>query len=385
MTPLRICIVGLKCYDLLAGVAHPRYVGGAERQQVQLARGLASRGHHVALVTLAHGDADGTTHEGVTVYPAYSVDAGIPVLRFFHPRWTGLAAAMRRANADVYYQMGGDGETGQVALWCRRAGKAFVFSLASDADVDPRLPLLGSHRQRVLYRAGLRRATAVVAQTNAQRANLARAFSADSTVIRNCTEDPGETIGTPLRASNPRPRLLWVGRFVPIKRPELLLDLAAAEPGWDFHVIGAGNAAGDYGRGVEARAAALPNVTVHRGISDASLDEHYRRATVFVSTSSVEGVPTTFLEAWARGLPVVSTLDPDDAIATHGLGAVTAPETLAASVRAVLAQDADALARRVRAHFLATHTVEAYVSRHERLFASVTPPAAARRSAAGTA
>ena len=385
MTPLRIGIVGLKCYDLLAGVPHPRYVGGAERQQVQLARGLAARGHQVALVTLAHGDNASATHGGVAVHPAYSVGAGLPGLRFFHPRWSGLVGAMRRANADVFYQMGGDGETGQIGLWCRAAGKAFVFSLASDADVDPALPLLGTRRQRILYRAGLRRASAVVAQTDVQRARLGEAFGVGSTVIRNCTEDPGEGPAPPLRAGNPRPRLLWVGRFIPLKRLELLLDLAAAERGWDFHVIGAANAAGEYGRGLEARAAALPNVTVHRGISDASLDEQYRRANAFLSTSSVEGVPTTFLEAWARGLPVVSTLDPDGAIAKYGLGAVAAPDTLAASVRAVLAQDPLALAQRVRAHFLASHTIDAYVTQHERLFLGLRPRAAARRSAAGTA
>ena len=386
MTPLRVCIVALKCYDLLARAAHPRYVGGAERQQVMLARGLAARGHHVALVTLDDGQADGITHDGVKVHPAYPVKAGVPVLRFFHPRWSGLVSAMGRAGADVFYQMGGDSETGQIALWCRAAGKSFVFSLASDGDVDPALPLLRSGRQRVLYRAGLRRADAVIAQTESQRSRLRSSFTVEATVIRNCCEDPGEGAGgVNLRAENPRPRLLWVGRFVPVKRLELFLDLAAAEPGWDFHVIGAANSADDYGRDLETRAASLGNVTVHRGISDASLDEHYRRANALVSTSSMEGVPTTFLEAWARGLPVVSTVDPDDVIATCGLGAVAASDSLAASVRVVLGQDAGALSQRIRAHFLASHTIDAYVSMHERLFRAIRPQVQARRSAVGTA
>ena len=386
MTPLRVGIVGLKCYDLLAGVPHPRYVGGAERQQVQLARGLAARGHQVALVTLDDGQEDGTVHGGVRVHTCYAVNDGIPVIRFVHPRWSGLVRAMRRADADVFYQMGGDAETGQVALWCAAAGRSFVFGLASDADVDPALPLLRSRRQRVLYRTGLRRAAAVVAQTDTQRERLRQAFTVDSTVIRNCTEDPGEDPRGPrVRAGNPRPRCLWVGRFVAVKRLELLLDLASAEPEWDFHVVGAANAANEYEQNLDARARALRNVTLHRGISDAALDEQYRRANVLVSTSRVEGVPTTFLEAWARGLPVVSTVDPDDAIAKGRLGAVAAPERLAESVRAVLAEDPETLGGRVRAHFLASHTIDAYVSQHERLFLGVRPQTAPRRSAVGTA
>jgi glycosyltransferase involved in cell wall biosynthesis len=269
--------------------------------------------------------------------------------------------------------MGGDAETGQVALWCGASAASFAFALASDADVDPALPLLRTRRQRVLYRAGLRRATAIIAQTEMQRAQLRAAFSVESTVIRNCSPDPGYAAdGSGLRKHTVRPRLLWVGRFVPVKRLELLLDLAAQQTDWDFHVIGSAGSA-EYGRGLEARAGTLPNVTLHGGISDAGLDEQYRRANALLSTSSVEGVPTTFLEAWARGLPVVSTVDPDNVIAAHGLGAITAPEGLAAAVRAVLSQDQAALSQRIRAHYLASHTVDAYITRHEQLFWSIKP------------
>jgi glycosyltransferase involved in cell wall biosynthesis len=373
MTPLRICIVGLKCYDLLAEAARPRYFGGAERQQVMLARGLAARGHQVSVVTLDYGQLDGEILGGIGVYKAYAPSDGVPGVRFFHPRWSGLVAALRRASADIVYQMGADSETGQIAAWCRMNGRSFVFSMASDADADPALPLLRSRRQRTLYRAGLRRADAVVAQTATQRQQLKQAFSIESTVIRNCTRDPGfDAALVRAGAANSRPRLLWVGRFVPVKRLELLLDLAAAEPGWDFHVVGSGDSSLEHVRTLESRGRSLPNVRLHGGDSDSELDDQYRRANALLCTSSLEGVPTTFLEAWARGLPVVSTVDPDNAIATNRLGAVAGPEGLAAAIRGVLALDPDALARGIRAHFVSTHTIEAFVAQHERLFFGTT-------------
>ena len=64
---------------------------------------------------------------GVKIIKICPEKSGIPGLRFFHPKWTGLLQAMQRANADVYYQNGGECVTGQAAQWCRKNHKPFVF------------------------------------------------------------------------------------------------------------------------------------------------------------------------------------------------------------------------------------------------------------------
>ena len=99
----RICFVGLKNLGLLAPEYGRLGTGGAELQQTLLARALARRGFPVSMVVADYGQSDGAVWNGVQTYKAFRPEQGIPVLRFIHPRWTGLWSALARADADIYY------------------------------------------------------------------------------------------------------------------------------------------------------------------------------------------------------------------------------------------------------------------------------------------
>jgi len=99
---MKICFVGLDNLPVLAPEYREHYIGGESVQQTLLARALARRGHQVTMVVGDYGQADGARWDSIRTWKAYPADAGIPVLRFIHPRWTGLWAALERADADVY-------------------------------------------------------------------------------------------------------------------------------------------------------------------------------------------------------------------------------------------------------------------------------------------
>jgi glycosyltransferase involved in cell wall biosynthesis len=350
-----------------------------------LARWLAARGHDVTLIVWDEGQADGVTVGGVRVLKVCRPDAGLPILRFVHPRWTSLTAALERADADVYYQNCGEYVTGQVALWCRLHRRAFVYSAASDADCDVRLPLMPERRVRALYRAGVRLADAIVVQTPTQQQMMRAGFRREAAVIPMPCVTPAGSRAVERDAN----LVLWIGRICRVKRPDRLLEVARARPELQFLIVGPHDEDASYKEDIEAAAASVPNVRLHGPASREELDAFYQRALCLCCTSDHEGFPNTFLEAWSHGLPVVSTWDPSGIIVANGLGLVGRSAGELANAITALRNDAavrPALSAAARAYFHENHAVERTMPRFEQIFAdqvAVRRPLIGRPVAAG--
>jgi glycosyltransferase involved in cell wall biosynthesis len=364
---LRICIVAHFAYGAMRG-GLDGHIGGVERQTSLLARWLAERGHDVSLVTWDEGQEDGVEIGGVRVLKLCRREDGFPGIRFFHPRWTSLLSALRRADADVYYQNGGEYVTGQVALWCRWRGAGFVFSAASDADCDRRLPYLRTTRERMLYRLGLRLADRIIVQTQTQQHMLSQSFTRQSIVLAMPCPPPKSPVD-PVRARGTSGRILWVGRICPEKRPECFLDLAENCPDLRFDLIGPADATA-YSREILDRARGLGNLRIHGPVGREQMAMFYRQATCLCCTSDQEGFPNTFLEAWSQGLPVISTFDPDNLIAQRGLGtAVRDPRDLAGDTRALIGSPDRwrAASTNARAYYLENHEPDRAIPLYEQV------------------
>jgi len=373
MTELDVCLVAHFAFGALGG-GERGHVGGVEHQTSLLARWLASRGHRISLVTWDEGQPDGVEIDGVRVYTLCRRDAGLPGLRFVHPRWTSLIAALRRADARIYYQNCGEYVTGQVALEARRRRRAFVYSVASDPDCDARLPGLPALRERLLYRYGLRRADRVIVQTRRQQRLLQEGFGRASVVLPMPCAGPARDALPPRRLAPGAPRrVLWIGRLAEVKRPDRLLDVAQACPELRFDVVGPPEDPAAAAALLE-RARSLANVTYHGRVARDGVAAFYERADALLCTSEYEGFPNTFLEAWSHGVPTVSTVDPDGLIAEQGLGA-HAPDRdgLAAALRRLLGSAAlwEQASSRARAYFLDHHALDRSLPRFEALFREV--------------
>ena len=345
---MKICLVGLENLPVLAPEFRNQRVGGEAVQQTLIARALARRGYEVSMVTADYGQADGAQWDSIRVFSAYRPGAGVPVLRFMHPRWTGLWSALRRADADIYYTSCAGMQVAEIALYCRRADARFIFRTASDSDCDPRRLLVRYARDRWLYGWGLRRADAVLAQSAWQAEALRRHYGRAARVAGMLVEPPP--------AAAPAARdidVLWIANVQPLKRPDRLLDIAAQWPGARVHMAG-GCVPGAEALFERIRAeAARRGIRFHGPLPYREACALYARARVFVNTSDIEGFPNSYLQAWINGVPVVTLIDPDGVIAQEGLGAaVDAPAHLGAAVARLLEDTAawDEASRRCRAY-----------------------------------
>lgn len=318
-----VCFVAPNAYAALSGRQDVAHIGGAERQQALLGDELVRRGYRVSFVVVDHGQPDGETFRGIRVFKCYKIDSGVRGLRFFHPRLTGLWNAMKRADADIYYQRGAEYETGLVGHWCRKHARAFIFAVAHDTNCIPATPLM-TRSERLLFRYGLRRTDAVVSQTRRQQHLLREGFGLASTVVPSCSgwlSDVPEPIEDGDRDTLPG-RVLWVGRLSEEKRPEWMIRLATELPDCQFDVVGHCNRNSRYAQTLARHIEALPNVRWHGYVDHDRMKGLYLQAQLLLCTSESEGFPNVFLEAWSCGKPVLTSVDPDGIVTNFGLGQV---------------------------------------------------------------
>ena len=335
--------------------------------------GLARRGHAVHFLCTEPGtgpvdETIGPVHVRTLPTPeSRNSLSWVGAWRMYHRALQGLAV-------QFVYQRSALPLTGMLAWSAARLGSKFVFAVANDRDLDGRIRQhLGRSRYR-LYRYGLTHADLVIVQSRQQHDLLRLPRNQAIALIPSAVEVPKETFISKL---DEHPAIAWVSSLLPKKRPLAFLDVVAKLPDVRFLAAAPPSADVDLTRRFAERARTLPNLEWLGSVPHSDMDRVYMRAWVLLNTSDAEGVPNTFLEAWARAVPVVSlSIDPDGVIERFGLGRVVGDLEPASLLRGFLA---DEEARRrageagrayVETHHALPQVLDAYESALTRLLGS---------------
>ncbi|HEX6844271.1 MAG TPA: glycosyltransferase family 4 protein [Actinomycetota bacterium] len=314
MEPLRIAVIGSR------GV--PATFGGIEHHVEELGARMVARGHEVVVFARTnYQERPVREHRGMRVVPlptvsskhldaivhsslasARSLTGRFDVVQY-HAIGPGIPAALPRAFSRAKVALTVHGRDGERAKWGR--GAKAVLSAAEW--LSARVP----------------DATIVVSEDLAR--HYREAYRRRTDVIVN-----GVEAGTPLPAAEIASRwglgagayLLFVGRLVPEKAPDMLLRAFRTLDAPDLRLVIAGGSSftDEYVASLERAAAADPRVVMAGYVYGDTLRELYANAAAFVLPSFLEGLPLTLLEAASFGTPVVVSDIPPHLEIAHGEG-----------------------------------------------------------------
>ncbi|HEX4332414.1 MAG TPA: glycosyltransferase family 4 protein [Usitatibacter sp.] len=362
-----VCFVAPTTWPVISGDTAIKVVGGAEVQQSMIAPALARRGHRVSMICLDYGQPDGTVVDGVAIRNLHKPEAGVPGLRFVHPRFTALWRAMKAVDADVYYQRTAAVHTAYMAAFSALHGKKSIYAGASDVDFLPGQEDIRFTRDKKIFAWGVRHVDRIVTQNEVQQAQLFDHYGIEGSVIPSCYLPP---VGS---GNDPRGYVLWTASIRPSKRAELALEIARRLPRQRFVVIGGPDPdrkSQEYFASLQEAARTLPNVEMRGFVPFTQAEQWFNGARVVLNTSLYEGFPNTFLQAWSRAIPTVAFIDtgsrgPDGAPVYDTAGDVAEASGM---IERLMADDAhwSRASRCVAAHFRASHSVDAVIDRYER-------------------
>jgi len=164
--PAKICFVSLDSYPLLAG-NNTEVVGGAEVQQVILAKELLKHGFKVTFVTYGNEPASTEYIDNIEVI---KIGKRTPTLYLnLFPRAWCIWKAMRKADADIYFHRAGASGL-VVAIFCYLRRKRFVHYIPSDSNVSKKDVFMNyNFYYRLGIKLDIKLADIVIAQNEFQR------------------------------------------------------------------------------------------------------------------------------------------------------------------------------------------------------------------------
>lgn len=316
--------------------------GGVEVVVTELATRMAALGHEVTCYDRSGTDVNGKPaptepyeYKGVRVVPVRTVDAkGLAAL-------TSAYAATRAALKDrpdvIHYHA--EGPCNALPL----AAGAGVRTVATIHGLDWRRAKWGGLASRVIRRGerkAAQKAGALIVLSKPVQEYFRDEYGREAEFVPN-----GVNLFEPAPANLITKRwgltegsyLLYLGRIVPEKRPELLLE-AFRGLDTDKRLVVAGGASDTSGfyEKVKALAARDHRVLMAGFVEGEALAELYSNAYLYALPSDVEGMPMSLLEAMAYGLCCVTSDLPECADVLGEAGA-TFPRGDAESLRQTLA------------------------------------------------
>lgn len=224
-----------------------------------------------------------------------------------------------RVRPHVIVIRGADRELFPLSVLSQLLNVKLVFFAASDVNFEPGKELINNKFNRWLYQKSIKRIQYIVTQNSYQYNTLKYNYKKDSLMMYNIWgKTESKDIDSVFQFD-----IAWIANFRRLKRAEWVLSVAEKCNHYCFAMAG-GPTNGDkqYYEEIRQKANAINNITFWGPKSFFFTNHIVTHSHVLICTSSFEGFPNTFLQAWSSGIPVISTVDPSGVIVANNLGIV---------------------------------------------------------------
>jgi glycosyltransferase involved in cell wall biosynthesis len=217
--------------------------------------------------------------------------------------------------------------------------------IVSCQGLDWRRAKWGDFSSKLLHlgeKAGVRFADKIIVVSEELRSYFREMYGRETVYIPNAPSSYPPTnsdfaYGTSLGLCQKR-YITFVGRLVPEKRPELLIEAfqALKPPGWKLVIVGSTSDTNSFAQQIGNLTNGNPDVVFTGQLDGKHLAEIVRGAGFFVLPSDVEGLPLAMLEAMREGVPVVaSDIPPHRQLLGEGKGMLFPPGDLESLILAL--------------------------------------------------
>lgn len=292
---------------------YPHQIGGAEMQALEISTALQKEGHSITYICYSSKTYSSNEYEVSIIPTRASWDI------FYYGTKNKLYKALNEIHPDIVYHRAFVPYSRFIAKWCMSNNVPFYFHSADIYTLTRKNNSLYNILQNMWLKYTLSHSTGVICQNKEQYEalqnfkikRLKTIYNIQRTNVKPLCTDKGHN-------------LVWIAKFEQAKQPELFIDFAERfkNKNVTFTMFSSKMPKTEKNRKLLERILNNSQITLIEGKDNEYINDYLcNKAYLLINTSVSEGISNTFIQAWMRGVPVVSlNSNPDNWFDNYMIG-----------------------------------------------------------------
>lgn len=277
---------------------YPYQIGGAEMQAKEIAIALKQYNHEIVYVCYS-----GIHFQSSEFYSKIILSRSREDVFFIKIR-KKIYEVLNEIKPDIVYHRAFVPYSCYIANWCRKNKIPFYFHCADIYTLIRMNNNLKNIVHNIMLSYTLKNATGVICQNKEQYEALKRFNLPNVEIIYNIQSKNFQSLNC-----NKKKKIVWIAKFELAKQPEVFVGFAERFEDKDttFAMFSSKCPQTAINTNLLERIKNNPRIELFEGKDNMYINDFLcKSASILVNTSVSEGISNTFIQAWMRGIPVVS-------------------------------------------------------------------------------